>query len=228
MKTYGQFCPVAKASEIFCERWTPLIVRDLAAGAVRFSELQRGVPLASPTLLSRRLRQLEDQGIVERRKSESGRSWTYHLTPAGLEFAPIVTALGVWGQRWTERELSRHEMDLNFLLHALEISVKAEAFGDVRTVVQLEFADQPRNKRFWWFLNEGGRSELCVQAPDGDVNLYIRCSVPDMIYLWRGDLNIRSALKSGRLTAHGQAYARKVLHKWLGLSSLAHIQSRLT
>ena len=57
MRSYGQFCPVAKAAELFCERWTPLIVRDLAAGAARFSELQRGVPLMSPTLLSRRLKQ---------------------------------------------------------------------------------------------------------------------------------------------------------------------------
>jgi len=83
MKSYGQFCPVAKTAEIFCVRWTPLILRDLALGASRFTELQRGVPLASPTLLSNRLKQLEKEGIVQRRKSASGRSWTYHLTPAG-------------------------------------------------------------------------------------------------------------------------------------------------
>ena len=64
MKRYGQFCPVAKAAEVFCERWTPLILRDLALGASRFSELQRGVPLASPSLLSHRLRQLEKEGII--------------------------------------------------------------------------------------------------------------------------------------------------------------------
>ena len=59
MKSYEQFCPVAKAAELFCVRWTPLILRDLALGASRFTELQRGVPLASPTLLSNRLKQLE-------------------------------------------------------------------------------------------------------------------------------------------------------------------------
>ena len=67
MKTYGQFCPVAKAAEIFAERWTPLIIRDLAAGATRFSEIHRGVPLMSPTMLSRRLKQLEAEGVVARR-----------------------------------------------------------------------------------------------------------------------------------------------------------------
>src|SRR5215510_9953586 len=105
MKHYGQFCPVAKAAELFCEKWTPLILRDLAWGATRFSELQRGVPLMSPTLLSRRLKQLEAEGIIERRPAPS-RGATYHLTRAGLEFVPVIEALGVWGQRWSRRALA--------------------------------------------------------------------------------------------------------------------------
>ena len=111
MKRYDQFCPVAKAAEVFCERW-PLVLRDLALGASCFSELQRGVPLASPSLLSRRLKQLEKEGIVERRKSASGRSWTYHLTNAGQDLAPIVISLGMWGQKWSRRELAKHEINL--------------------------------------------------------------------------------------------------------------------
>jgi len=71
-KRYGQFCPIAKAAEIFCVRWTPLIVRDLTFGASRFSELQRGVPLASPTLLSNRLKQLEREGIVQCANRQAG------------------------------------------------------------------------------------------------------------------------------------------------------------
>src|SRR5262245_32591587 len=116
MRTYGQFCPVAKASELFCERWTPLILRDLSVGPCRYSELKRGVPLVSPTLLSSRLKQLEKEGIVVRQKAEDGRSWLYRLTAAGQEFAPIVAALGTWGQRWSRRELAKHEVDLGLLL----------------------------------------------------------------------------------------------------------------
>ena len=128
MRSYGQFCPVAKAAELFCERWTALILRDLAGGATRFSELQRGVPLASPTILSRRLKELETEGVVERRRSPSGGAWTYHLTPAGAEFAPIVEALGVWGQRWSRRDLAEHEVDLGLLVWAMEKSVRPDAF----------------------------------------------------------------------------------------------------
>ncbi len=228
MKRYGQFCPVAKAAEVFCERWTPLILRDLALGATRFSELQRGVPLASPSLLSHRLKQLEKEGIVERRRSASARSWTYHLTNAGRDLVPIVMSLGVWGQKWSRRELARHEIDLGLLLWAIERGANPEAFGRERTVVQLTLADQIPKKRHWWFLNEVGRCELCLTAPDHDVDLFLETTLPDMIYVWRGDLPLARALDTGRLRAHGTAKAQRAFARWLGISPLAHVQSART
>ena len=230
MKSYGQFCPVAKAAELFCERWTALVLRDLAGGATRFSELRRGVPLMSPTLLSRRLRQLEAEGIVERRRSGSGgRSWTYHLTPAGEEFGPIVEALGVWGQRWSRRELADHEVDLGLLIWAMEKSVRPDAFGTPRrTVVKVEFTDQPENKRHWWFVNENGRCELCLKDPGFDVDLYVFVTLRDMIRIWRGDVSPARAVESGLLEAHGTADARRALPSWLGVSTLAHVRSQRT
>jgi DNA-binding HxlR family transcriptional regulator len=226
MRTYGQFCPVAKAAELFCERWTPLILRDLAGGAMRFSELQRGVPLLSPTLLSRRLKQLEAEGVIERRKAASGRSWTYHLTPAGLDFAPVVEALGIWGQRWSRRPLAPHEISLDLLIWALEKSVRPAAFGQQRTLVRLDLVDLPAHKRCWWFLHEQGKCELCVHDPGFEVHLYLEISLPDMIYVWRGDLSLQEALDSGRLAAHGASWARRALPAWLGISTLAHIASQ--
>jgi DNA-binding HxlR family transcriptional regulator len=194
---------VAKAAEIVCVRWTPLIVRDLAFGASRFSELQRGVPLASPTLLSNRLKQLEKEGIVQRRKSASGRSWTYHLTPAGEELAPIVLSLGAWSQRWSRRALAKHEIDLGLLLWAIERGARPEAFGPGRTVVQLTLTDQIAKKHCWWFLNEPGRCELCLEAPDQNVDLFLEATLPDMIYAWRGDVTLH---KSARLGASARAW----------------------
>ena len=226
MKSYGQFCPVAKAAELFCERWTPLIVRDLAAGASRFSELHRGVPLMSPTLLSRRLKQLEAEGVVERRLSGSGKSWSYHLTSAGEEFAPLVEALGIWGQRWARRELAENEVDLGLLLWALERSVKADAFKAEQAVVRLRFTDQPPGKDLWWFVNADGRCELCLEDPGFEVDLYLACTLPDMIYIVRGDLPLNRALASDRLEAHGATSARRQLATWLNLSPITRIESQ--
>lgn len=226
MKSYGQFCPVAKAAEVFCERWTPLILRELATGSARFAEIQRGVPLASPTLISRRLKKLEAEGIIERRRSERGGSWTYHLTEAGREFAPIVEALGTWGQRWSRRDLAEHEMDLDLLLWAMEKSVCPEAFGTGRTLVQLELTDQPDNKRRWWFLNADGRCELCVKYPGYEVDVYLLVTLVDLIYVWRGDLSIDRAIRSERLVVHGDAQVCRAVPSWLGVSTLAHVESR--
>jgi DNA-binding HxlR family transcriptional regulator len=226
MKSYGQFCPVAKAAELFCERWTPLILRDLATGASRFSELHRGVPLMSPTLLSRRLKQLEAEGVVERRRSSKGKTWTYHLTSAGAEFVPLVEALGVWGQRWSRRQLAENEVDLGLLLWTLERSVKANAFGAKQSVVRLRFTDQPSGKELWWFVNNDGRCELCLEDPGFEVTLYLACTLPDMIHIVRGDLPLARAVASDRLEAIGSASARKRLAAWLNLSPLARIGSQ--
>jgi DNA-binding HxlR family transcriptional regulator len=226
MRSYGQFCPIAKAAELFCERWTALILRDLAGGATRFAQLKRGVPLASPTLLSRRLRELQREGVIERRRSETGRSWTYHLSAAGQEFAPIIHALGVWGQRWSRRELAKREVNLTLLMYALEISVRPEEFGERRCVVQLTFSDQPEGADLWWFVNENGRAELCVKAPGFDVDLYLETTLIDMIHMHRGDMTVAGALARQRLKAHGVGWARRALSRWLAPSVFAQVKSK--
>ena len=226
MKGYGQFCPVAKAAELFCERWTPLIVRDLATGATRFSELKRGVPLMSPTLLSRRLKQLEAEGIVERKRAPNGKSWTYHLSASGSEFVPMVTALGVWGQRWSRRQLAEGEVDVSLLAWSLERSVDAAAFGNASTVVRMGFTDQATAKSRWWFINRNGGCELCLEDPGHEVDLYLTTTVPDMIYIVRGDLSLTRALDEGRLDVMGPRPLRSRLRKWLNLSPLAKVRSR--
>lgn len=225
MKGYGQFCPVAKAAEIFCERWNALIIRDLIGGPRRFSELKRGVPLMSPSLLSSRLKWLETEDIVERRASKDARP-TYMLTEAGREFVPLVEALGVWGQRWTRRDLQDREVDLGLLAWSIESSVNPLAFGDRRCVVRLELTDQISSKRFWWFLNQSGRCELCLKDPGGDVSLYLACTLPDAIHVIRGDIAIPSALASDRLEVIGETWARGAFADWLNLSSLARVAPR--
>src|SRR5438874_2351363 len=99
--SYKQFCPAAMAAETLCTRWTMVLLRELIAGSTRFNELRRGVPRMSPSLLSRRLKELELAGIVARTTSGSEPHLSkYQLTACGRELRPIVEAFGVWGQRW--------------------------------------------------------------------------------------------------------------------------------
>jgi DNA-binding HxlR family transcriptional regulator len=93
--SYGQFCPVAMAAEVICSRWTVLVMRELLAGTTRFNDLRRGVPLMSPTLLSKRLKELIDAGVVTATKT--GQSVEYRPTEAGEDLRDLIMSLGIWG-----------------------------------------------------------------------------------------------------------------------------------
>src|SRR5262249_23588873 len=108
---YGQYCPLALAVELLCERWTLLVVSRLIDGCTQFNEIHRGVPRISPSLLSRRLSQLERAGLVQRGPAKKGLPRTCALTPAGQELAPIIDALAVWGQRWS-RDMNEDDLDI--------------------------------------------------------------------------------------------------------------------
>ncbi|WP_420557831.1 winged helix-turn-helix transcriptional regulator [Roseovarius sp.] len=221
MKGYGQFCPIAKAAEIFCERWTALVIRNLGAGAERFNDIHRGVPHMSATLLTRRLRQLEAEGLVQRRRGGTGKIWTYHLTEAGAEFLPLVGALGVWGQRWTRRALAEGERDLGLLIWGLEYSVDAGAFGPRRRVLRLDVCDQPRHKRYYWFVCDAGDLDLCVSDPGGNTDLYLGATLETLIQVYRGDIALGAAIDNGQLAVDGPPNLLRRLPRWFNFDTMA-------
>jgi hypothetical protein len=176
----------------------------------------------SATLLSTRLKQLEAEGIVERRRGD-GKHWTYHLTEAGTEFVPLLGALGTWGRRWTRRDLAEGELDLGLLIWGLEHCADGSAFGAARTVVALAFTDQPEQKAHWWFVNRGGGVELCVTDPGFGIDLYLSATLRDMTHIYRGDVTVAAALRSGRLVADGPRRMVGRLKRWLNLGPLAEV-----
>lgn len=224
-KGKSDICNVAKAADVFCKRWTVCVLYALGEGATRFTELQQSLQLMSRSLLSQRLKELDKEGVIERRPNPSGRGWTYHLTPAGLEFLPLVKGLSDWGKRWSRRELAEGQVDFTLLLWDMERSVRADAFGGARIVVQLEFTDQPPNRRYWWFVNEGGRAALCLKDPGFGVDLHISATLPDMTRIWRGELPLEHALESGRFEAHGPAGLRRSLREWLPIGNSARTRA---
>ena len=96
MRTYGQYCPIARGAEIFAERWTPLIIRNLYLGCGSFSEILEGAPGLSRTLLSQRLKQLERLGVVVSAPKSDGRGHHYELTSAGHDLFAVCQSLGEW------------------------------------------------------------------------------------------------------------------------------------
>src|SRR5205809_4374056 len=99
VKHYGQYCPIARTSELFAERWTPIIIRNLLTGCRTFGELLDGAPGISKALLTQRLALFEDEEIVAKKSLPSGRGYNYELTEKGRELKTVTDAMGAWGAR---------------------------------------------------------------------------------------------------------------------------------
>jgi DNA-binding HxlR family transcriptional regulator len=222
MRGYGQFCPVAKGAEVFAERWTPLVLREMLCGTTHFNDLRRGVPLMSRTLLSLRLKQLEEIGVVKRMSGPKGPE--YHLTQAGKDFAPIVERLGEWGQRWFRSKFSRDELDVRTLVWDMRRTVKPNAFPPGRISVQFDFSDLPVSKRTWWLLCDDGEVGICPTDPGFDVSLFVATDLRTMTRVWMGDIPVRIAIGSGGIELEGSREFRLRFEQWLGLSGFAGIQ----
>src|SRR6185312_12573979 len=168
---YSQFCPVALAAEVLTERWTPLLIRELLLGSVRFNELQRGLPRMSPALLTRRLKDLQFAGIVERRQGAAGAE--YHLTAAGRELFPVVEKMGLWAQRWLRHRLVDAEnLDPDLLMWDIRRTVVNRLPSrDHRYVAEFQLSGVPITRRRYWLVFERGRADLCYKPPGFEVDL---------------------------------------------------------
>src|SRR5262245_61849758 len=224
MKGYGQFCPIAKAAEIVAERWTPLVLRELVVGSTHFNYLRRGVPLMSSSLLSRRLKRLETEGVVERRPAPTGHGWEYHLTPAGRELEPLIMMMGDWGARWVRSRLEADDLDVGLLMWDMRRRVRPEQLGPRRVVVEFEFHDVANARQHWWLVSGDGEVDLCMTAPGYEVDLFILTDLRTMTAVWIGDARLGQAIASGKLEVQGPHQLRAKLGSWLGLSPFATVK----
>lgn len=222
--SYHQFCPVAKAMELLDERWTLLVVRELASGSERFNDIRRGVPRMSPTLLSKRLTHLTRSGIVER--VVDGTDVRYVLTRAGNELRPVVEALSVWGVRWIG-ELGDADLDPKLLLWDMRRSVDGAVVPGGRTVVSFRFPDAPARVRDWWLVITSGTdctADLCDADPGFDVDVTVTSPLRALIRVWRGDMTWTDALRSGGTEIRGPEDLRRGLPRWFVLPEFAAVE----
>ena len=225
MKGHGQFCPVAVASEVFAHRWTPLILRELFAGATHFNEIKRGLPLISKTTLAQRLRALEAAGVVDCANTAGGSYPEYRLTPAGAEFRPVIENLGTWGQRWTARFDSRN-LDAELLMWNLRRRLATDRLPARRTVVRFEFVGVPqkyRRARIFWLIIETPEADLCLKDPGAEVDLYVSADLESFARVWMGDMALTDAIRAGHVRLSGRRDLVRGFPSWLLLSHFADV-----
>ena len=221
MKGYGQFCPVAKATEVLGEKWTPLIIRELLSDPQSFNTLRRGVPLMSPSLLSSRLKSLEVAGVVDRRKTDRG--VMYSLTSAGTELRPIVEQLGVWGQRWVRSDMSKKDLDPSLLMWDMHRRIDTSYFPDDRTVLRFEYVDYPTKMRLWWLVIDAAGVDICLKDPGHDVDLFVQTRLKTMTQIWMGDISVSKARREKQINLSGNTALKNSMPNWIGRSVLAGV-----
>ncbi len=197
------------------------MVRELVYGARRFNDIQRGVPLMSSSLLSKRLRTLESAGIVRRERREH--RVEYRLTPAGDELRPIVEAMGIWGERWLRREITPEDADPAHLMWAIRGTVRLDSLPDDRTVVHFRFPSAVDAKRYWWLLLQRPASDLCITDPGFDVDLIVHSDPVVLARVLAGDTSLATAVEGGEIKLDGSTTARRAFRDWFGLSPFAAV-----
>ncbi|PWG64934.1 winged helix-turn-helix transcriptional regulator [Spiribacter halobius] len=228
---YGQFCPVAMASEVLATRWTILILRELLCGSRRFNELRRGLPRISPALLSKRLGELEELGLINRRIDVRSGSPGYELTEAGEELRPVIMSLGRWGHRWLESQLSLRNLDPSLLMWDMRRNLNPAPLPSRRITVQFLYHDVTRGQAKWWLIVDKADVEnpvdLCMLDPGNEVDLYVVTDLRTMTAIWMGIETVQSALASGRLDLVGAPELQTTMQAWLGLSPFADEPKRV-
>jgi DNA-binding HxlR family transcriptional regulator len=219
MPSYGQFCPIAQAAEVLTERWTPLVLRELAlTGSCRFNDIQRGVPLMSSSLLSKRLRQLEHAGIVERRQRPDAKGHEYHLTPAGDELGPVLAQIGVWSERWLRRPILEETPDTGLLMWWVRTTVDLNELPSGRTVVHFRFRHAPQKLRWFWLVLP--ERDLCLSDPGFGVDITVRSDAKALTGVWMGDVGLGAALRARDIELDGPEHLVRSFPSWFGLHPL--------
>ncbi len=224
---YKQFCPLAMAAEILCTRWTVVLLRELIAGSTRFNDIRRGVPKMSPTLLSQRLKELEQAGILDRRPVAGEKGiFDYRLTEAGRDLRPVIEAFGFWGQKWVESTLSLKNLDPSLLMWDMRRNLNPAPLPKERTVVQFLYSDLPASKKLWWLVIEPlGEVDLCWSDPGFEIDLYVTTDLRTMTAIWMGLTTIER--ERAKITLDGSRAIAATMQTWLGLSPFAVERKRV-
>ncbi|HKX90835.1 MAG TPA: helix-turn-helix domain-containing protein [Sphingomicrobium sp.] len=220
---FGQFCPLALASEVLTQRWMLLILRELGAGSARFNDIRRGVPRISASLLKERLDSLQAAGIVE--QSGSGQDRRYRLTEAGHELKPILSGIGAWGQRWA-RDIRPDDLDPGWLVWNIHRRLNLDAMPEGPLVIEFRFVDARPGQRRFWLLRRRREVEVCLKPPGRDSDLVVETGVQTLAEIWRGLRPIAEEIAAGRLRLDGPTNLRRTFPGWLLLSVYAPIERR--
>jgi DNA-binding HxlR family transcriptional regulator len=212
------------AAEVICSRWTALVLREMLCGSTRFNDIRRGVPRMSPTLLSRRLKELEEAGVIAADPTGQPGVFDYKLTKAGEDLRDVVMSLGAWGQRWVESSLSLKNLDPSLLMWDMRRNLDPTPLPTRRCTVKFKYPELRAAHQFWWLVIDGGKVDLCSVDPGFEVDLDVRSSLRSMTAVWMGLSTLRAEVDAGHIELIGDKAIARSMHSWLRLSPFAKVE----
>lgn len=221
--SYKQFCPIAKAMEVVGERWTLLVVRELLMGSSRFNELQRGLPGISPTLLTKRLVDLEEKGLLIKKRIPGQKGFEYFPTNSCKSLMPVLEQVGMWGMHWAREQMLDEDFNPELLMLYLERSIQTDQLPGALTVIRFNFTDVQEYPN-WWIVVEDEAVEVCTKDPGKEVDVYFNCCVRLMCELWMGEISYKQAMSEGRLQLVGPKALTRNVAAWLAPSVFAGME----
>ncbi len=213
---YGQFCPVAMAAELLATRWTLVVLGEMLSGSTRFNEIRRGVPRMSSALLAKRLRELEQAGVLAHLNGE------YVLTASGRDLAPIVQGLGRWALRWVDSDCSLANLDVRLLMWNVRRNLRPDPMPARRVTVEFHYPElaEPES-RYWLIVAPGTPVDLCSLDPGHEIDLLVTADLRAMTSAWMGMCAFDGELRAGRIQLDGDPALSTSFTRWIGRSGLA-------
>lgn len=217
--TYGIICPITRACDLLEPRWTIPILSELWAGSTKFNELRRGIGGISPGLLSKRLKQLEDHGLVERIEDPATGAVDYIRTQMAIDLEPALNALAVWAQRYIEAEIAC-DVNLSSLAWKMRRYIVPEELPQRRVVVRFHFTDEGLDYDTYWLLaNPGEAVQICTSIPGYEVDLWVETEVRSLSAVFLARSTVARELDAGRMFVSGDALLARTMQRWLKTSA---------
>jgi DNA-binding HxlR family transcriptional regulator len=218
-------CPITRACDILEPRWTIPILVGLWAGATRFNDLRREVGSISPGLLSRRLKELEEMGLVERITDPATGSVDYLRTEAAIALEPALNALAKWAQCFIDAEVALCTATVSNLMWGMRRQFDADALPRRRLVMQFRFSDPDIDySTYWAILQPGAEAEICTSIPGYDIDLYIETNRVSLLGVLLGRTTIAGEIANGQLYLSGDPVLARTMQHWLKCGDYAQFE----
>jgi len=225
MFDYNEACPISMAASVLCERWTLQIIREMFFGSTRYSEIQKFIPNLSPSLLRTRLRFLEEQGIIIRKRAAKANRYEYFLTPAGNALAPVLTEMGKWGMRWASDSMTEKQNTAWGLIRDFAGRIDLDELPSSDTSIRFHLTDVEESPTHYIHVR-GGKVQVCDTDLGFEVDVHITSTLDVLTRIWYGKIDMAIASEDGRMKVSAAPVYLRRIERWLRISSFTTANPR--